>query len=122
VVALVAPALADTEWWVRVAAKQALQAAGPDVWRQLVPYLDHPDAFARNGAAEVLQNLGILDRWAAEAAAGPSDQTTIDLLVKASHAGGAGMMEAVLERAQPALAPGLFAVLERLRLERDPGL
>ena len=58
---LIAPLLADREWWVRTAAKDALQRMGSEVWSSLVPYLDHADAFARNGAAEVLQNVGILD-------------------------------------------------------------
>jgi hypothetical protein len=30
----------------------------------VVDYLDHDDAFARNGAAEVLQNTGFLERLA----------------------------------------------------------
>ena len=58
---LVAPLLADREWWVRTAAKDALQRMGSEVWSSLVPFLDHADEFARNGAAEVLQNVGILD-------------------------------------------------------------
>jgi len=51
----IAPLLADREWWVRTAAKEALQRMGSEVWSTLVPYLDHTDTFARNGAAEVLQ-------------------------------------------------------------------
>ena len=57
----IAPLLADREWWVRLAAKESLQQMGEEVWSVLVPYLDHEDAFARNGAAEVLQNIGVLD-------------------------------------------------------------
>ena len=40
----------------------AVAAAVAKRIREIVAHLaDHPDAFARNGAAEVLQNLGILD-------------------------------------------------------------
>ena len=57
----IAPLLADREWWVRLAVKESLQQLGDEVWAVLVPYLDHEDGFARNGAAEVLQNIGVLD-------------------------------------------------------------
>ena len=58
---IVAPLLADESWWVRAAAKETLAARPAAARAVLLDYLDHPDAFARNGAAEVLQNLGILD-------------------------------------------------------------
>ena len=53
----IAPLLADREWWVRLAAKESLQLLGEEVWSVLVPYLDHDDGFARNGAAEVLLRI-----------------------------------------------------------------
>ena len=34
---------------------------GPEVWPILVRCLEHRDKFVRNGAAEVVQNLGVLD-------------------------------------------------------------
>src|SRR5204862_5485071 len=49
--AFVAALLADEEWWVRSAAKESLEAIGPSAVDHLVPYLEHPDRFARNGAA-----------------------------------------------------------------------
>jgi HEAT repeat protein len=57
----VAKLLADESWWVRAAAKEALEARPGRALEVLVGYLDHDDEFARNGAAEVLQNTGVLD-------------------------------------------------------------
>src|SRR5439155_11936972 len=59
--------LASPRWWVRQAAKDALVELGPDVKAELVPLLDHPDPFARNSCAEVLQDLGIVDDLVVEA-------------------------------------------------------
>jgi len=58
---LVAPLLADESWWVRAAAKETLEAQPAFALATLVEYLQHDDRFARNGAAEVLQNTGVLD-------------------------------------------------------------
>jgi hypothetical protein len=52
---------------VRQAAKDTLVELGPAVRDKLVPWLDHHDEFARNGCAEVLQNLGIVADLVAEA-------------------------------------------------------
>jgi HEAT repeat protein len=58
------PALAellrDSSWWVRTAAKRALESLGPDACDAVWGYLDDDDHFARNGAAEVLQNIGVV--------------------------------------------------------------
>jgi hypothetical protein len=62
----VALLLANQEWWVRQAAKDALVELGPGVAAELVMMLDHPDAFARNSLAEVLQNVGLVDRLIAD--------------------------------------------------------
>jgi HEAT repeat protein len=56
----VAALLADHDWQVRSAARQGLEAIGPQVEPVLIQALSHADPFARNGAAEVLQNLGLL--------------------------------------------------------------
>ena len=42
---------------MRTAAKDALVKLGPTTWHEVAAQLSSPDAFARNGAAEVLQNL-----------------------------------------------------------------
>jgi HEAT repeat protein len=57
----VAPLLADESWWVRAAAKETLEARPGLALELLLGYLEHEDGFARNGAAEVLQNTGVLD-------------------------------------------------------------
>jgi HEAT repeat protein len=114
----VAPLLADAEWWVRTAAKEALQRMGPEVWATLVPYLDHPDAFARNGAAEVLQNIGILDSLIVlEAATGRPSADKIDMLRKIAAAGGTRMTEALLERVDSETRPRVRDLLANLGLE-----
>jgi HEAT repeat protein len=114
----VAPLLADREWWVRTAAKEALQRMGPEVWSALVPYLDHGDAFARNGAAEVLQNVGILDSLIVlEAATAKPSPTKIEMLKKIASAGGTRMTEALLDRVDQTTRPRVRALLASLGLE-----
>lgn len=51
------PLMADREWIVRAAAKQSLEAMGPSVAALVGELLSNPDAFARDGAAAVLQSL-----------------------------------------------------------------
>lgn len=114
---LVAPLLADTEWWVRTAAKESLETMGKDVWRALVPYLEHPDRFARNGVAEVLQNMGVLDSLVVEAAEGRLGREDSEILRKVLAAGGDGLVEAVAGRAEPNVAPRVRRLLEEMGLE-----
>ncbi|MFM9435806.1 HEAT repeat protein [Janthinobacterium sp. CG_23.3] len=56
--ALVAPLLADRDWWVRLAAREALAAMGSAVWRDVAAQTHSADAFARDGAREVLRQIG----------------------------------------------------------------
>ena len=114
----VAPLLADREWWVRTASKEALQRMGPEVWSALVPYLDHPDTFARNGAAEVLQNIGILDSLIVlEAATARPSRDKIEMLRKIASAGGTRMTEALLDRVDQDTRPRVRDLLATLGLE-----
>jgi HEAT repeat protein len=114
----VAPLLADREWWVRTAAKDALQRMGSEVWSTLVPYLDHPDEFARNGAAEVLQNIGILDNLIVlEAATSRPSASKMEMLRKIASAGGTRMTEALLDRVDPQTRPRVRDLLASLGLE-----
>jgi HEAT repeat protein len=114
----IAPLLADREWWVRTAAKDALQRMGPEIWPALVPYLDHADHFAQNGAAEVLQNIGILDSLIVlEAATARPSQTKLDLLKKIASAGGSRMTEALLDRVDQHTRPRVRDLLASLGLE-----
>ena len=114
----VAKLLADREWWVRVAAKEALEEMGPVVWRQLVPYLDHRDAFARNGAAEILQNNGVLDSLLVleSATASPSPEK-IALLRKIAAAGSARLTQAFAERIEEPLRSRLQQLAAELGLD-----
>ena len=102
------PLLADEQWWVRAAAKDALVAIGPAAAPAVVAALDHPDRFARNGAAEVLQNLGVLDDLAAALGAGTADPA---LLRRAAAAGGAVLASTIVARSAPGAADRIRALL-----------
>ncbi len=97
----ITPLLADRDWWVRSAVKEALVAAGPAVESALVPYLSHPDYFARNGAAEVLQNTGGFERLLMIEARGPSNPRRLAVLEMLASAGGLRMWDGVLLRLPP---------------------
>jgi HEAT repeat protein len=84
--------LADSRWWVRTAAKDALRGIGPDVVPSLLPVLTDSDAFARNGAAEILQDIGFVDEIALERPDSP-------LLERIYAAGGERLREAAELRA-----------------------
>lgn len=114
----IAPLLTDREWWVRLAAKESLQQLGDEVWAVLVPYLDHEDGFARNGAAEVLQNIGVLDSLIVlEAATTRPSAAKLEMLRKIASAGGTRMTAAMLERVDDRARPRVRALLETLGLE-----
>lgn len=53
--------MGDGDWDVRRTAKEALVKLGPIVQRQVAAQLRSSDAFVRDGAAEVMQNMGIAD-------------------------------------------------------------
>jgi HEAT repeat protein len=85
--------LGDTRWWVRTATKDALRGIGSDAVPALLATLADPDAFARNGAAEVLQDLGYLDLLLVE----QPDSPTLEHIYAA---GGERLREAAEERAK----------------------
>lgn len=98
--AVVARLLVDEEWWVRNGAKQALATLGLDATEHVLPYLESPDEFARNGAAEVLQNTGAADSLVAELIADPSRgevRRTLQLIV---DAGGERFGAAMISRSE----------------------
>jgi HEAT repeat protein len=88
----IARLLADTRWWVRTAAKDALRSLGRAALPALVPVLSSEDRFARNGAAEVLQDIGVVDQLAVQEPHGA-------LLARIYAAGGQRMREAAEMRA-----------------------
>jgi HEAT repeat protein len=83
--------LSDRNWWVRLAARQTLESMGADVAPWVVPLLVHPDRFARNCAAEVLQNVGVYEQLLIEEATGPVDRYRRDVLLLLGEAGGPQM-------------------------------
>jgi HEAT repeat protein len=89
----ITPHLADRAWWVRSAAKDALRTMGPAVLSTLLPVLGSEDRFARNGAAEVLQDVGVVDHLLADGAGSA-------LLERIFVAGGMGLREAATDRAR----------------------
>ena len=114
----VAELLGDADWWVRAAAKQSLEAMGSDVWPVLMRCLEHPDEFVRNGAAEVFQNLGVLDSLIVmEAASDDPSHAKIDLLRRIAAAGGMRMTNSLIERAGAA-APRIRNLLTSMGLEQ----
>jgi HEAT repeat protein len=114
----VAQLLGDPDWWVRAAAKQALEGMGAEVWPVLMRCLEHPDRFVRNGAAEVFQNLGILDSLIMmEAASDDPSYSKINLLKRIAAAGGTRMTDSLIERAGSA-APRVRRLLATMGLEQ----
>jgi HEAT repeats len=95
-----APAIAellhDESWWVRDAAEKALVALGSAGVRQALRLLDDEDPFARDSAAEVLQETGYLDRCVAEAAAG--NRRSSALVAKVRKATGGSVVDASIAR------------------------
>jgi HEAT repeat protein len=89
------PLLADREWLVRSAAKQSLEAMGREIAPLVLEMLSHEDAFARNGAAEVLQNLGMFDALVAGHASGAADVDTLRTVEALAGAAGPRMWDAV---------------------------
>lgn len=116
--ARIAAALGDPDWTVRHAAREALVGLGEPALAATAAVLAAEDKFARNGAAEVLQDLGFLERWAAEALADPGGEAA-GRLAGLLRAGGSGMLQVALDHPDPQRRTGLAALLEArgLRLE-----
>jgi HEAT repeat protein len=83
--------LAEERWWVRTAAKDALRGMGAEAVPSLLAVLTHEDPFARNGAAEVLQDIGFVDFLALDDPRSP-------LLQRIYDAGGEQFREAAEAR------------------------
>ena len=114
--ASIAPSLADTVWEVRLAAKESLVDLGPVTWRETAAQLESVDEFARNGAAEVLQNLGLLDAAIAVIKSGTKPNADLlDMLARALHEGGQAMVDAADARSSPEVSHRIDALLTHLR-------
>lgn len=110
--------LGDRDWWVRFAAKECLESMGPNIWPVLVHLLDDRDRVVRNGAAEVFQNLGVLDSFIVmEAATDDPADKKIDLLRRIAAAGGLRLADSLLERAGATLGPRVRQLLTNIGLQ-----
>lgn len=111
--------LGDKDWWVRLAARESLEIMGTEVWPVLVKCLDHPDKFVRNGAAEIVQNLGVLDNLIVlEAASDYPTRSKLDMLKRITDAGGIRLTESLVERAGPVVGPRVRRLLDSIGIER----
>jgi HEAT repeat protein len=114
----VAALLGDPDWWVRFAAKECLESMGADVWPVLARALDHSDRFVRNGAAEVFQNLGVLDSFIVmEAASDNPAPHKIAMLRRIASAGGVRLTDSLVERVGPTLGPRVRDLLSVMGLQ-----
>ena len=104
------PLLADERWWVRTAAKESLADIGGEVVPIVRRALAHDDRFARNGAAEVLHELGVVDMLVRRIELDPRDEMAEADLAKIFAAGGDAVVRTALVRA-PA---GVRARLEQI--------
>jgi len=110
--------LGDADWWVRLAARESLEMMGPEVWPVLVRCLEHPDKFVRNGAAEVVQNLGVLDSLIMlEAATDNPAGAKVAMLQRIAAAGGGRFTESLVERAGPVFGPRVRRLLDTIGLD-----
>ena len=115
----IADLLGDKDWWVRLAARESLELMGTEVWPVLVRCLDHPDRFVRNGAAEIVQNLGVLDNLIMlEAASDFPSRSKVDMLKRITSAGGVRLTESLVERAGPEMEPRVRRLLSSIGLVR----
>ena len=110
--------LGDGDWWVRLAARESLEMMGAEVWPVLVRCLEHRDKFVRNGAAEVVQNLGVLDSLIMlEAATDNPAGAKVAMLQRIAAAGGVRFTESLVERAGPVVGPRVRRLLDTMGLE-----
>jgi HEAT repeat protein len=109
----VASLLADPEWWVRQAAKDALVSMGEGAEEAVMACLSHADRFARNSAAEVLQNSGAFERLLIREITSPS-MAHPEALRLMQRAGGRRLAEAVIDRLPSELRSRAAAALASL--------
>ena len=106
--------LADREWWVRQAAKDALAQMGEGAQAAVVACLSHPDRFARNSAAEILQDTGAFERLLTEAVLGSGRPDGAPILRRACAAGGPRLVRAVVDRLPEELRPQAVSMVTAL--------
>jgi HEAT repeat protein len=92
----IAELLRDHSWWVRDAAEKALVALGKAGIREALRLLEDDDPFARDSAAEVLQESGYLDWCVTAAASGDAEAEAV--LAKVRSAVGDVLVESAVAR------------------------
>jgi hypothetical protein len=91
---------------------------GSEVWPVLARTLRSSDRFARNGAAEVIQNLGLLDSLIMmEAASDSPSPSKIEMLRRITGAGEVRLTESLLQRAGPLLGGRLRRLLNEIGID-----
>jgi hypothetical protein len=110
----IAPLLADSDWRTRSAAIQSLVRLGSGPAEAVVPFLRHSEEFARNSAAEVLQEVGEFERLLLLEVEGASDPVHHATLQYLASAGGAEMRRVVLDHLRPAARQSGETILANL--------
>ncbi len=88
--AQLAGALRDPEWWVRANAEEAMRRMGEAGERELAAMLYDEDRFARETAAQALQELGVPDRYLQMVEAGENVDTLRPILKRMAEIGATG--------------------------------
>lgn len=91
--------LADPQWWVRTAAKESLQEIGDPAKSAVLAALKSDDRFVRDGAAEVLQNIGVVDELILRLEHSPHDELALRTLRSIFGSGGQAIAGAAMQRA-----------------------
>jgi HEAT repeat protein len=119
----VAKLLGDRDWWTRLAARESLEMMGSDVWPIAMRCLGSDDAFVRNGAAEVIQNIGVLDSLIVmEAASDSPGEAKIAMLRNIAQAGGVRFTDSLVDRSGPIVGARIRSLLSTIGLERVEAL
>lgn len=106
--------LADPQWWVRSAAKESLQELGAPAEPAVLHALKSDDVFVRNGAAEVLQNMGVVDDLMQRLEHSPEDELALRTLRSIFQGGGPAIADAARRRAVADGSSGAADVLDGL--------
>ncbi len=117
-----ANALRDPEWWVRTNAEEAMRHMGEAGERELAAMLYDDDRFARETAAQALQELGVPDRYLQMAEAGEDLGTLKPILKRMAEIGATGPLATALlhypsEAARLALMRDLAGVADPRLME-----
>ncbi len=106
--------LGDPQWWVRTAAKESLQELGKEVAPAILPALKSDDRFVRDGAAEVLQNIGVVDELILRLEHSPHDELALRTLRSIFADGGRVVAGAAMQRAVASGSPEAAELLDGL--------